>query len=52
MSLQTIKLVRIMYYKKEENRAKINEFAQILKSAHTLAAILDHILNNKKIQIN
>ena len=46
MSLQTIKLVKMMYNKKEENWAKIDEFSQILKSAHTLAAILDHILNN------
>ena len=46
MSSQTIKLVEMMYYKKKENRAKIDEFAQILKSARTLAAILDAILNN------
>ena len=39
------KLVEMMYYKKEENWTKIDEFAQILKYAHTLAAILDHILN-------
>ena len=44
MDSQTIKLVEMMYYK--INLIKIVEFTQFLKSAHTLAAMLDAILNN------
>ena len=44
MDSQTIKLVE--RYITKENCYKIEEITQFPKSAHTLAAILDAILNN------
>ena len=44
MDSQAMKLVKMMYYKR--NWRQIEESTQFLKSANTLAAILDAILNN------
>ena len=44
MDSQAMKLVKMMYYKR--NLWQIEEATQFLKSANTLAAILDAILNN------
>ena len=45
MSSQTIKLVEMIYYKKKKIELKLTNLHKIPKSASTVAAILDAILN-------